>query len=153
LEAFKKYEKGDGVLGVECSNHSVPTILFNEKPNSNQLGFFIGERGEGFPPARNSPLSPALSSRPNHSSGATHCRCTEEPDPCSDRTVGLRPLIQLDTIKRHALFSDKRLRDGADLRLSVLLAECSVGSLSGPHQRNLNTQAKKQPDRMRQHPG
>jgi hypothetical protein len=30
LEAFKKYEKGDGVLGVECSNHSVQTILFNE---------------------------------------------------------------------------------------------------------------------------
>jgi len=27
LEAFKKYEKGDGVLGVECSNHSVPTII------------------------------------------------------------------------------------------------------------------------------
>ncbi|CAI8789513.1 hypothetical protein EMIT0P43_10085 [Pseudomonas jessenii] len=26
MEAFKKYAKGDGVLGVECSNHSVPTI-------------------------------------------------------------------------------------------------------------------------------
>ena len=28
LESFKKYAKGDGVLGVECSNHSVPTIFF-----------------------------------------------------------------------------------------------------------------------------
>jgi hypothetical protein len=27
LESFKKYKKGDGVLGVECSNHSVPTII------------------------------------------------------------------------------------------------------------------------------
>ncbi|QXH63836.1 hypothetical protein KSS91_10270 [Pseudomonas azerbaijanorientalis] len=127
-----------------------------KKPNSNQLGFFIGERGEGFPPARDSPLSPALSSRPNHSSGASHCRCTKKTSPYSDRTVGVRPLIQLDTIKRHALFSDKRLRDRfvtVDLRLSVLLADGSAGSLPGLHQRSLNTEAKKQPDRMRQHPG
>jgi hypothetical protein len=74
----------------------------------------------------------------------------------SDRAVGVRPLIQLDTIKRHVLVSDKRLRDRfatVDLRLSVLLAEGSAGSLPGLHQRSLNTEAKKQPDRMRQHPG
>ncbi|AZO90966.1 hypothetical protein BOO88_19395 [Stutzerimonas stutzeri] len=29
----------------------------------------------------------------------------------SDHAVGVRPLIQLDTIKHHALFSDKHLRD------------------------------------------
>jgi hypothetical protein len=50
LEAFKKYEKEDGVLGVECSNHSVPTIFLMKKPNSNQLGFFIGGAFSGLHP-------------------------------------------------------------------------------------------------------
>ena len=40
MEAFKKYEKGDGVLGVECSNHSVPTILFNDLAQLSRVGLF-----------------------------------------------------------------------------------------------------------------
>ena len=40
LESFKKYEKEDGVLGVECSNHSVPTIFFNDLAQSAKVGLF-----------------------------------------------------------------------------------------------------------------
>ncbi|PNG42467.1 hypothetical protein A1354_25710 [Pseudomonas asplenii] len=40
FEAFKKYEKEDGVLGVECSNHSVPTIFFNDLAQSEKVGLF-----------------------------------------------------------------------------------------------------------------
>ncbi|CAI8839581.1 hypothetical protein EMIT043CA1_230046 [Pseudomonas brassicacearum] len=40
MESFKKYEKGDGVLGVECSNHSVPTIFFNDLAQSEKVGLF-----------------------------------------------------------------------------------------------------------------
>ena len=29
-----------GVLGVECSNHSVPTIFFNDLPQSEKVGIF-----------------------------------------------------------------------------------------------------------------
>ena len=29
-----------GVLGVECSNHSVPTIFFNELAQSEKVGLF-----------------------------------------------------------------------------------------------------------------
>ena len=31
---------GHGVLGVECSNHSVPTILFNDLVQSVKVGLF-----------------------------------------------------------------------------------------------------------------
>ena len=31
---------GHGVLGVECSNHSVPTILFNDLAQSVKVGLF-----------------------------------------------------------------------------------------------------------------
>ncbi|CAI8811381.1 hypothetical protein EMIT0324P_11150 [Pseudomonas chlororaphis] len=29
-----------GVLGVECSNHSVPTIFFNDLAQSEKIGLF-----------------------------------------------------------------------------------------------------------------
>ena len=34
----------NGVLGVECSNHSVPTILFNDLAQPNPLGFFMSKK-------------------------------------------------------------------------------------------------------------
>ena len=35
---------GHGVLGVECSNHSVPTIFFNDLAQPNPLGFFMSKK-------------------------------------------------------------------------------------------------------------
>ena len=32
------------MLGVECSNHSVPTIFFNDLAQPNPLGFFISKK-------------------------------------------------------------------------------------------------------------
>jgi len=32
-----------GVQGVECSNHSVPTIIETKKPSRKRLGFFVSD--------------------------------------------------------------------------------------------------------------
>ncbi|WP_415764623.1 hypothetical protein [Pseudomonas sp. ZB1P45] len=48
MEAFKKYEKEDGVLGVECSNHSVPTIFVGDQALSGLIPFLVsGLRSTG----------------------------------------------------------------------------------------------------------
>ena len=48
MEAFKKYAKGDGVLGVECSNHSVPTIFFNDLARCRKVRALLFLRFERF---------------------------------------------------------------------------------------------------------
>ena len=38
------------MLGVECSNHSVPTIFFNDLAQPNPLGFFMPKKGPYLDP-------------------------------------------------------------------------------------------------------
>ena len=62
----------NGVLGVECSNHSVPTIFFNDLAQPNPLGFFMpGEITPTFTPTdffRRRELCAGLSTRQDFSS-------------------------------------------------------------------------------------
>ena len=38
--SLRDFTREHGVLGVECSNHSVPTILFNDLAQSVKVGLF-----------------------------------------------------------------------------------------------------------------
>ena len=41
---LKDFTREHGVLGGECSNHSVPTIFFNDLAQPNPLGFFMPKK-------------------------------------------------------------------------------------------------------------
>ena len=69
---LRDFAREHGVLGVECSNHSVPTIFFNDLAQPNPLGFFMpGEITPTFTPTdffRRRELCAGLSTRQDFSS-------------------------------------------------------------------------------------
>ena len=69
---LKDFTREHGVLGGECSNHSVPTIFFNDLAQPNPLGFFMpGEITPTFTPTdffRRRELCAGLSTRQDFSS-------------------------------------------------------------------------------------